>query len=131
MSRRAASASAAPPSSAARRPIGLLALAAARASGAHPLVIADLDPGRLAFARAYVPSCLTYQVDRNLSSQQDAAAVGKRFGCDGEGEGDDEYKAPPTVLECTGVESSVVLATFAVRRGGVVCGIGVGESVME
>ncbi|KAK7926709.1 hypothetical protein PG985_003707 [Apiospora marii] len=108
-------------------PIGLLALAAARASGAHPLVITDLEPGRLAFARDYVPSCITYQVDRNLSSEENAAAVRKLFGCEKEG----EYAAPPTVLECTGVESSVVLATFAVRRGGVVCVIGVGKSVMN
>ncbi|KAK7957873.1 hypothetical protein PG988_012721 [Apiospora saccharicola] len=105
-------------------PIGLLALAAARASGAHPLVITDLEPGRLAFARDYVPSCITYQVDPKLSSEENAAKVRKLFGSD-------EYAAPPTVLECTGVESSVVLATFAVRRGGVVCVIGVGKSVMN
>lgn len=104
----------------------MLALAAARASGAHPLVITDLEPGRLAFARDYVPSCITYQVDRDLSSEENAAAVRKLFGEEG-----DEYTAPPTVLECTGVESSVVLATFAVRRGGVVCVIGVGKSVMN
>ena len=105
-------------------PIGLLALAAARASGAHPIVITDLEPKRLAFARDYVPSCSTYQVDCSLSSEQNAAAVRKLFG-------DDEYSAPQTVLECTGVESSVVLATFAVRRGGVVCVIGVGKSIMN
>ncbi|KAK8080995.1 hypothetical protein PG997_008813 [Apiospora hydei] len=91
-------------------PIGLLALAAARASGAHPIVITDLEPKRLAFARDYVPSCITYQVNRDLSSEANAAAVRRLIG-------DDEYSAPPTVLECTGVESSVVLATFAVRRG--------------
>ncbi|KAK7955814.1 canditate alcohol dehydrogenase [Apiospora aurea] len=105
-------------------PIGLLALAAARASGAHPIVITDLEPKRLEFARGYIPSCITYQVNRDSSSEANAAAVRKLFG-------DDEYSAPPTVLECTGVESSVVLATFAVRRGGVVCVIGVGKSVMN
>ncbi len=31
-------------------PIGLVALAAARASGAYPLVITDIDAGRLKFA---------------------------------------------------------------------------------
>lgn len=31
-------------------PIGLVALAAARASGAHPLVITDIDAERLKFA---------------------------------------------------------------------------------
>ncbi|KAK8105095.1 canditate alcohol dehydrogenase [Apiospora kogelbergensis] len=105
-------------------PIGLLALAAARASGAHPIVITDLEPKRLAFAQDYVPSCIAYQVDRSISSEENAAAVRKLFGVD-------EYSAPQTVLECTGVESSVVLATFAVRRGGVVCVIGVGKSVMN
>ncbi|KAK8033718.1 hypothetical protein PG991_003116 [Apiospora marii] len=78
-------------------PIGLLALAAARASGAHPSSSPTSSP---------------------------AASPSRATTCR-------EYAAPPTVLECTGVESSVVLATFAVRRGGVVCVIGVGKSVMN
>jgi L-iditol 2-dehydrogenase len=73
-----------------------------------------------------VPTAITYQVDRNLDAQANAAAVRKLFGAD-----TDEYKAPPTVLECTGVESSVILSAYAVRRGGVVCVIGVGRSIMN
>ncbi|KAH8899980.1 putative alcohol dehydrogenase [Thozetella sp. PMI_491] len=107
-------------------PIGLIALAVARASGAHPIVITDLEPKRLAFAKEFVPSCITYQVDRNLDAEQNAAEIRKLYGAE-----KDEYKAPPTVLECTGVESSVIISTFAVRRGGVVCVIGVGKSVMN
>ncbi|ORY72083.1 chaperonin 10-like protein [Pseudomassariella vexata] len=105
-------------------PIGLIALAAARASGAHPIVITDLEPKRLAFAKDFVPECVTYQVDRQLSSEENAREVRKLYG-------EGEYEAPQTVLECTGVESSVVLAAFAVRRGGVVCVIGVGRDIMN
>lgn len=105
-------------------PIGLIALAAARASGAHPIVITDLEPKRLAFAKDFVPSCITYQVDRALSSEQNAQAVRNIYG-------NDEYSAPPTVLECTGVESSIILGTYVVRRGGVVCVIGVGREIMN
>ncbi|KLU82195.1 hypothetical protein MAPG_01271, partial [Magnaporthiopsis poae ATCC 64411] len=39
--------------------------------------------------------------------------------------------APPAVLECTGVESSVCTAAFTARRGGVVVVIGVGKEVMN
>ncbi|KAK9783559.1 hypothetical protein SCAR479_00118 [Seiridium cardinale] len=85
-------------------PIGLIALAAARASGAHPIVITDLEPKRLAFARDFIPDCITYQVDRTLSSEENATAVRRLYG-------NNEYAAPATVLECTGVESSIILGT--------------------
>lgn len=81
-------------------PIGLTALAAARASDAHPLVITDLEPRRLAFAKKFVPTCLTYQVDPSLGAEENAKAIRKLFGSD-------DYVAPQTILECTGVESSI------------------------
>ncbi|RDW84322.1 hypothetical protein BP6252_01912 [Coleophoma cylindrospora] len=105
-------------------PIGLIALACSRASGAHPLVITDLEPKRLAFAKKFVPSCQTYQIDTSKSPEENAKGIRKLFG-------DDEYDAPRTVLECTGVESSVVTATFTVRTGGDVMVIGVGKDVMN
>ncbi|KAF9890548.1 hypothetical protein FE257_005679 [Aspergillus nanangensis] len=105
-------------------PIGLIALAAARASGAHPLVITDLDPERLAFAKEFVPSAMTYQVDRTKDAEGNAKAIRALFG-------EDEYAAPESVLECTGVESSVGTACFTVRRGGAVTVIGVGKAVMN
>lgn len=105
-------------------PIGLIALAAARASGAHPIVVTDLEPGRLAFAKDFVPSCITYQVDRNKDAQGNAQAIRALFG-------DSEYVAPETVLECTGVESSVCTAAYTTRRGGTVMVIGVGKTLMN
>ncbi|KAH6669213.1 putative alcohol dehydrogenase [Halenospora varia] len=105
-------------------PIGLIALAAARGSGAHPIVITDLEPGRLAFARDFVPSCRTYQVDRTIDARGNAKAIRKLFG-------ETEYEAPETILECTGVESSVVTAAYTVRRGGDLMVIGVGKSIMN
>ncbi|TLS27377.1 hypothetical protein PpBr36_04040 [Pyricularia pennisetigena] len=113
-------------------PIGLIALAAARASGAHPIVITDLEPRRLEFARGFVPSCRTYRVDPARTPEENARGIRALFGLKGGVVPDpDEYSAPPVVLECTGVESSVCTAAFAVRRGGVVMVIGVGRSVMN
>lgn len=71
-------------------PIGLIALAAARASGAHPLVITDLEPSRLEFAKKYVPGCQTYRVDSSIDAKENAKAIRKLFG-------GGEYIAPPTV----------------------------------
>lgn len=105
-------------------PIGLIALLSSRASGAHPLVITDLEPKRLAFAKKLVPECETYQVQRDLSSEENAKGIRKLFG-------ESEYGCPETVLECTGVESSIVTAAFAVRRGGTVMVIGVGRPVVN
>ncbi|KAJ5923798.1 hypothetical protein N7466_007985 [Penicillium verhagenii] len=105
-------------------PIGLIALAAARASGAHPIVITDLEPTRLAFAKDFVPSCITYQVDRTKDAHGNAQAIRALFGTS-------EYVAPETVLECTGVESSVCTAAYTARRGGTVMVIGVGKAIMN
>ncbi|KAL2208957.1 GroES-like protein [Sarocladium strictum] len=105
-------------------PIGLLTLAAARASGAHPIVISDLEPTRLAFAKELVPACKTYQIDRDLTIEENAKKIRKLFG-------EEEYVQPRLVLECTGVESSVCTAAFVARRGGVVMVVGVGRSVMN
>ena len=108
-------------------PIGLLALAAARASGAHPLVITDLEPKRLEFARRFVPSAVTYQVDRTLDAQANAQKIRELFDFQNIG----EYGAPEVVLECTGVENSVVTAAYTTRRGGTVMVIGVGREIMS
>ncbi|KAI5859792.1 sorbitol dehydrogenase [Durotheca rogersii] len=105
-------------------PIGLVALAGARASGAHPLVVTDVDAKRLAFARELVPRCQTYLVDPARSAQDNARAIRRLYG-------DDEYAAPASVIECTGVESSVCTAAFSVRRGGTLMVIGVGKPVMN
>ncbi|KAF2090193.1 GroES-like protein [Saccharata proteae CBS 121410] len=105
-------------------PIGLVALAAARASGAHPIVITDLEPKRLQFAKEFVPSCQTYHVDTKLDAEANALRIRKLFG-------QGEYVAADTVLECTGVESSVCTAAFVVRRGGRVVVVGVGKEVMN
>jgi L-iditol 2-dehydrogenase len=111
-------------------PIGLIALAAARASGAHPIVITDIEPRRLQFAREFVPLCRTYRVDgrriRRLFRNDDDDSLQ-----DLEHDLTQEYYAPRTVLECTGVESSVCTAAYTVRRGGTICIIGVGKSVMN
>ncbi|KAJ9161304.1 GroES-like protein [Coniochaeta hoffmannii] len=107
-------------------PIGLIALTVARASGAHPIVVTDIEPKRLAFAEQYVPGCLTYQVRTALSGEQHAAKIRELFGA-----ADDPYFAPRAVLECTGVESSVIAGCYAVRRGGTVVVIGVGKSIMN
>jgi L-iditol 2-dehydrogenase len=116
-------------------PIGLLALKAARASGAWPLVVTDLVEGRLAFAERYVPGVRTYWVDREKDARANAEGVRRLFleGREAEGlnEEEREYLAPDTVLECTGVESSICAAVFAARRGGTVCVIGVGKDVMN
>ena len=105
-------------------PIGLVALAAARASGAHPLVITDVVAERLEFAKKLVPSCHTYQINTKLSAEETAREIRQLYG-------EDEYSMPASVIECTGVESSVCTACYSVRRGGTIMVIGVGRPIMN
>ncbi|KAF4126083.1 L-iditol 2-dehydrogenase [Geosmithia morbida] len=105
-------------------PIGLLALAGARASGAHPIVITDIEPSRLEFARKVVPECKTYRVDASKSAEDNAGAIKSLFG-------ETDYVMPRVALECTGVEFSICTAAFTVRRGGVLMVVGVGKSIVN
>lgn len=117
-------------------PIGLIALAAAKASGAWPLAITDVDPSRLDFARKFVPGVQTYLIKPEQSSLQCAEGIRELYGCYGRDvekgiPSPNEYAAPSTVLECTGVESSVVTAAYSCRRNGMVMVVGVGRSIIH
>lgn len=117
-------------------PIGLCALAAVKASGAWPLLITDVDPSRLEFATKFCPGVRTYLVDPSKSSVQCSEDIRSIFGCAPRNvekgfPSPTEYLAPPTVLECTGIESSVVTAAYACRRNGLVMVVGVGKSIMN
>lgn len=102
-------------------PIGLITLLCCRAAGAHPIVITDIDEGRLKFANELVPSAKTYKVERGVSPEQCAndiiaAAGGIRL---------------KVAIECTGVESSVATAIWSVKFGGKVFVTGVGKNEMN
>jgi L-iditol 2-dehydrogenase len=98
-------------------PIGLISLLCAQAAGACPLVITDIDEGRLAFAKELVPSVTTFKVER-VTPEESAKAIVAAFG----------GIEPQVALECTGVESSIAAAIWAVKFGGKVFVIGVGKN---
>lgn len=101
-------------------PIGLITLLCCQAAGACPIVITDIDEGRLAFAKGLVPSVTTYKVER-LPAEETAKAIVTAFG----------GIEPAVALECTGVESSISSAIWAMKFGGKVFVIGVGKNEMN
>ncbi len=101
-------------------PIGLTTLLCCQAAGACPLVITDIDEGRLEFAKKIVPSAITFKVERE-SAEGSAKRIVKAFG----------GIEPAIALECTGVESSISAAIWAVKFGGKVFVIGVGKNEMN
>lgn len=106
-------------------PIGLITLLCAKAAGAEPILITDIDQGRLDFARELVadkPGTLkTFLVPRGKSAEELAAAMVEELG----------GQEPDVVLECTGVESSISASIFAARFGGTVFVVGVGKNEMQ
>ena len=105
-------------------PIGLIALAAAKASGAFPVVITDVDAARLRFAKAFVKECVTVQVPMDKQPQEVAGLIAEAFGSLGS-------PPPRTSYECTGVASSVHTCLYATQRGGEVMVVGVGKKMMD
>ncbi|KAI0261754.1 GroES-like protein [Gloeopeniophorella convolvens] len=103
-------------------PIGLTTLLCARAAGAHPLVITDLDEGRLTFAESLAPGRVrTLRVARSETQSELAARVVDAMG----------GTEPDLALECTGAEASIGAAIEAVRFGGTVFVVGVGKNEMQ
>lgn len=102
-------------------PIGLVTLACVKAAGAEPIVITDIDQGRLDFAKKLCPSVRTHKVDFADSPEQFTQKVVKL--ADG--------VEPAVSMECTGVESSISGAIHASKFGGKVFVIGVGKPEMK
>lgn len=102
-------------------PIGLITLLCCRAAGACPLVITDIDEGRLEFAKKICPGVITHHVAMGLSAEDSAKAIVESFG----------GIEPAVALECTGVESSISSAIWAVKFGGKVFVIGVGRNEIK
>lgn len=106
-------------------PIGLVTLLCAKAAGAEPILITDIDEGRLTFAKELVeglPGTLrTFQVHRGPSPEEVATSFVQALG----------GLEPDLVLECTGVESSIAAAIHAVRFRGRVFVVGVGKNEMK
>lgn len=110
-------------------PIGLISLLSARAAGATPIVITDIDEGRLQFAKSLAPDVRTYKVEKGDTPEQTAAGIINTMN-DGEGASSDALR-PRLAIECTGVESSVSAAIWSVKFGGKVFVIGVGKNEMN
>lgn len=101
-------------------PIGLITMLCCKAAGACPLVITDIDEGRLKFAKEVCPSVITHKVERQ-SAEDSAKAIVATFG----------GLEPAVAIECTGVESSIAAAIWAVKFGGKVFVIGVGKNEIQ
>lgn len=97
-------------------PIGVISAILARAAGAAPLVITDIDQGRLDFAKKVVPHLRTVLVERGLSPEQVAQKVIETAGL-----------KPRVCLECTGVESSIAVGIYSLEFAGTIHIIGVGK----
>lgn len=106
-------------------PIGLIALAVARVSGAFPIIITDVDRRRLEFAQTFSPGCHIYEVPSGNTPEECAAEITKSFV-------EQLGSEPPRVVyECTGVPSSIITAAFTAARGGEVMVVGVGRPVLD
>ncbi len=102
-------------------PIGLITLLCAASAGAEPIVVTDIDEGRLAFAKELVPRVRTYKVERGVGEEDAAKGIVDLAG----------GVQPAIAIECTGVESSVNAAVYSVKFGGKVFVIGVGKPEMQ
>jgi len=83
-------------------PIGLVTLLCASAAGCEPLIITDLDQGRLNWAKKLVPRVHTIKVSKDDTPKITAEKIKVHGGSEG----------IVTALECTGFESSISTAIY-------------------
>ena len=102
-------------------PIGLVTLLCCQAAGATPIVITDIDQGRLDLAKSLVPGVLTHKVEFSHSPTDFQDAILKLT----------DGVEPSHAMECTGVESSINACIQTVKFGGKVFVIGVGKNEMK
>ncbi|KAF2751213.1 GroES-like protein [Sporormia fimetaria CBS 119925] len=107
-------------------PIGLISAICARAAGAAPVLITDIDEGRLEFAKSVVKGVRTHLVTSSQTAADFRAAVVEVMS-----RGAGETIEPRVALECTGVESSIAGAVESVCFGGMVFVIGVGKNEIK
>lgn len=101
-------------------PIGVISAICARAAGAAPIVITDIDQGRLDFSKQLVPHIRTVLVQRGMTPEKVAEKVIEAAGM-----------KPRLCIECTGVESSVTAGIYSLRFKGLIHIIGVGHDFMN
>jgi len=104
--------------------IGLTTLLCCEAAGAVPLVITDIDAGRLAFAKKLVPRVKTHLISTTAPPQPPLEFRDTVLQLASNDQ-------PAIAIECTGVSSSITSAIHAVKFGGKVFVIGVGRDVID
>ena len=102
-------------------PIGLVTAACCRAAGCEPLIITDIDAGRLKFAEDFVKGVRTLKIEIGQSPEKIAERVVELM----------DGVEPAVAMECTGVESSIIGAIQSVKFGGTVFVIGVGKNEIQ
>lgn len=102
-------------------PVGLATAMLADIAGAFPLVVTDINQDRLDYCKKLIPSIVPYRIQPNLSGKENAENIRKLFG-------ETEYDMPSTVLECTGISSSINACGYVVRRKGKLVIVGVSSS---
>jgi L-iditol 2-dehydrogenase len=102
-------------------PIGLVTALCCRAAGCEPLVITDIDEGRLKFAKEVIPGVRTFKVEIGQTPEGFAERVLQLM----------DGTEPAVAMECTGVESSIAGAIQTVKFGGTVFVIGVGKNEIK
>jgi L-iditol 2-dehydrogenase len=83
-------------------PIGLITLLCAAAAGCEPLIITDLDQGRLNWAKKLVPRVHTIKISKDDTPKSTAEKIKLLGGKEG----------ISCSLECTGIESSICTAIY-------------------
>ncbi|KAF9017775.1 putative xylitol dehydrogenase [Hymenopellis radicata] len=102
-------------------PIGLAAALCARAAGAHPICITDLEESRLEQAQL-LGFKLTLKVELAWDRFETSNRIRDLMGAD---------CVPEIAFECTGAQSSIASAIYAVVDGGTVLQVGCGKPEIE
>lgn len=101
-------------------PIGVLTALVARAAGASPLLIVDINEARLDLAKKIVPGVLTHKTDLKLTPKETAKKLQEQLG-----------SKAKRVIECTGNEAAISTDIFSMEFAATIVIIGVGADEVK
>ena len=100
--------------------IGLFSAMCARAAGAAPIYITDVDENQLKMAGRAVPGVRTVLLQRNGDPKETARLLKDTHSC-----------RPQVVLECSGAPSSVLTTIYCAQPSSTIVLVGVGPEFVE
>ncbi|KAH8694210.1 chaperonin 10-like protein [Talaromyces proteolyticus] len=98
--------------------IGLLSARVARSFGAGRIVLCDVLPAKLEFAKGYIENCETFLLNKDASPEDESERLRNTLFSAAKASSDEDSRGVDNVIEASGAASAVQIGIYILRPGG-------------